>query len=286
MKTSVIPAIKEMVEIFFDKHVSRTAAAVSYYLTFSIFPFIICVNAILGSLNIEISSVVSILDKILPESTLNIITGYIGYVSSNDSSALLVTGITLMLTSASAAFRSISSVMRDIQGQSRFRGLYGVAASFIMAIALLIAIYAAAIVVITGEWFLRLLDSYFQIGYFRIWNWLRFILLFLFISVVVYGIYYITQPKDSEAPIITGAIAATLVMVAVSIVFSVLISASAKYTLVYGSLASIIILMFWLYSCGIVLVMGNALNIVLGRHGAARKKHKKTCMKNYAFKNE
>ncbi len=50
---------------------------------------------------------------------------------------------------------------------------------------------------------------------------------------------------------------------AVSIIFSKLISMSTKYSIVYGSLASFIILMLWVYICSIILIMGNVFNIAL-----------------------
>ncbi len=47
--------------------------------------------------------------------------------------------------------------------------------------------------------------------------------------------------------------------------FSWFISISVRITVVYGSLASVIIMMIWLYACGIILIMGNTLNVVIHR---------------------
>jgi len=52
----------------------------------------------------------------------------------------------------------------------------------------------------------------------------------------------------------------------VSMVFSYLIDMSTKYTLIYGSLASIIVLMVWFYTCGIILIMGNVLNLIIDKY--------------------
>ena len=41
---------------------------------------------------------------------------------------------------------------------------------------------------------------------------------------------------------------------------------SARYSLVYGSLASVIIMLVWLYLCGNILIMGNVVNFVLFTH--------------------
>ena len=49
-------------------------------------------------------------------------------------------------------------------------------------------------------------------------------------------------------------------------VFSWFIGMSSRYALVYGSLASLIILLVWLYLCGNILILGNAVNYVLYRH--------------------
>ena len=49
----------------------------------------------------------------------------------------------------------------------------------------------------------------------------------------------------------------------VSVAFSAIIGASARYPLVYGSLASIIVLMLWLYTCCLILFGGAALNVAL-----------------------
>ena len=43
------------------------------------------------------------------------------------------------------------------------------------------------------------------------------------------------------------------------------ISLSTRYSTVYGSLASVIILMLWLYLCGNIVNLGNVLNYVWWR---------------------
>ena len=53
---------------------------------------------------------------------------------------------------------------------------------------------------------------------------------------------------------------------AASMIFSLLMGNSARYSLIYGSLASVILLLVWLYLCGNILIMGNAVNYVLFIH--------------------
>ncbi len=48
-----------------------------------------------------------------------------------------------------------------------------------------------------------------------------------------------------------------------SILFSLFISASTRYALIYGSLASVIIMMVWLFLCSMIIICGNILNLEL-----------------------
>ena len=60
-------------------------------------------------------------------------------------------------------------------------------------------------------------------------------------------------------------------MVACSVLFSWFIGLSSRYTLVYGSLASLIILLVWLYFCGNILLLGAIFGQVAARRGERRR---------------
>ena len=77
------------------------------------------------------------------------------------------------------------------------------------------------------------------------------------------GVYRITAPKGKPGRLLPGAALAAAALVALSILFSAFIGASAKYPLIYGSLAGVIVIMLWLYSCGVILFLGCALNVTL-----------------------
>ncbi len=60
-----------------------------------------------------------------------------------------------------------------------------------------------------------------------------------------------------------GTVAATMGWLAASIGFSVYVENFSKYTLLYGSIGAMIVLMLWLYLTGAVLIMGSELNAVI-----------------------
>jgi len=271
----VFRVVKEITEIFFRNHVAISAASLSYYLTLSIFPFLICANVILGSLNIQETDAFALLDGILPEGAFSTISDYLNYISGSRSELMFVVGLTAMLTSSSAAFRSFTVIMGEIQGKMRFTGIRGWLISFIFSIVFLAVIYGSALIIISGEWLMQMLERPFDIKEITdIWNWIRFVILFLLLFTVIYGMYIISAPKQTKRTSrLPGALAASVILVIASMIFSRLITVSISYELLYGSLASFIILMVWLYTCAFILIMANVLNISVGNTKRTKKEN-------------
>lgn len=257
-----------IISIYIKKRVARSAAALSYYLTLSVFPFLICLNSMIASLHVTASEIFSLGSGAIPGETMRTINDYLIYISSNNSGVLLFTGLTVMFTSSSAAFRTLIGIMADLQGKPRFRGLVRLLVSFFMSFIFLAAIYVSCVLIVSGEWLVKIVRVKLGIEVFtENWQWIRFLILFLLLYIIIYAIYETTAPREKRhIPRSSGAIIASSLLVVVSIVFSYLIDMSSKFTLVYGSLASIIVLMIWFYTCSVILIMGNALNIVMHRY--------------------
>ena len=91
--------------------------------------------------------------------------------------------------------------------------------------------------------------------------------MFLFVLLV----YRMAAPRGKpRPPLFTGALIASAVLVAASMIFSWFIGMSTRYSLVYGSITSVVILMIWLYLCGNILILGNVFNCVWYRHKKVR----------------
>jgi len=155
--------------------------------------------------------------------------------------------------------------MGDIQGEMRFRSILRAALSFVFSIVFLAAVYGSGLVLLSGGWLMEILRIYFGLGdILTLWTWVRFVILFLLLFSVIYGIYIISAPKETKRiHRLPGALAASVILVVASIIYSKMISESLNYTLLYGSLASFIILMIWLYTCSMIIIMGNVFNISL-----------------------
>ena len=144
--------VREMVRIYFAKRVSRSAAELAYFLVLTFFPALICVNAIVGLLDLDIQAVLNAAAPFLPEAVLTLLGDYIGYITANQSAGLLWAGGLATLVTASAAFRSLMHVMEEIYGRRSYRGLKRLAASLVFTVLFLVTIYLSLAVLLTGDW--------------------------------------------------------------------------------------------------------------------------------------
>ena len=76
-------------------------------------------------------------------------------------------------------------------------------------------------------------------------------------------LYRLTTPRRTSHRVLPGALFSAVGIVVMSILLSWLIGNSAKYSLVYGSLASVVILLFWFHVFGLLLILGVVLNHAL-----------------------
>lgn len=264
--------IREMLDLYFSKHVSRSAAELAYFLILSVFPILICVNAFIGLLHLDINQVMEAAAAFVPRESLGVVGEYIRYITDNQTRPLLVAGLFMTLFTASAAFRALMNIMDDIYERESYKGLAQIIASVIFSVLLLVTIYLSIVVLFTGEWLFHLIEQYLHINssYFSWlwdWQWLRFLILFCLVLLFVLLTYRLSAPRGHpRPPLLTGAILAAAALVAASVLFSWFIGMSSRYSLVYGSLASVIILLIWLYLCGNILILGNVFNCVWYKH--------------------
>ena len=260
----------EMVKLYFTKRLSRSAAELAYFLVLSFFPLLICLNAFISLLPIDLPGVIQAASPLLPQAIAGILSEYVRYITTNQSPGLLVAGVLTTLFFASAAFRSLMAVMEDLYGRKGYRGFRQILASFVFSLLLLVTICLSLVVLLTGGWLFQAIEEFFHLESHLLpwdWQWLRFLLLFFLVFFFVSVVYRMAAPRGKpRPPVLTGAFLASVALVLSSMLFSLFIGLSSRYSLVYGSLASIIIMLVWLYLCGNILIIGNLFNCVWYRH--------------------
>ncbi len=271
--------------IFMGKKVMRSASEFSFNIVLTLFPMLICINWLVGRLHTSFDTALEFLAQFLPVSAVEIISGYIEYISGYQSNTALFLGIFMMLMPASAALRSLQGILNDIYNRRRRETVLSFLLSFLASILFLMVVYVCMILMVSGSWLLNFLINQFDLGSFILdWNWLRFLVLFLLLWLVLYMLYRFL-PFSVDKPgvlfkgvVFPGVLFSSSMLVVVSIIFSYFIGLSTRYSLVYGSLTSIIILMLWLFACSNVIIIGGIVNRLSDesiRRRRMRKVHQK-----------
>ena len=263
--------LRRLLGLYTEKRIPRAAAALSYYLTMTLFPLIICLYSLLGNNYDRAMQILDFVDQFISAETTRYLKTFLNYVAVSHSSAMLVAGLTVLVTSASAGVRNMQATIGELQGGQRYQGLWDILFSVVFSLVFLAAMYFAMLVMLTGREFLDLVNSYLPfIDISNSWHWLRFLLLAGIMFVLFWGIYRVSCKRSERYPTYPGAIFATVALVVMSLIFSTFIAASTRYPLVYGSLASLILLMFWLFLSCQIIYLGAALNIVIRDERLAR----------------
>ena len=120
----------------------------------------------------------------------------------------------------------------------------------------------------SGNWLFQLVQEHLQVtALLTVWQWLRFPVVFALGFLALTALYRVCLSKKAlpNSRAWPGAVFASVALVLGTAVFSMFISMSSKYSLVYGSLAGIMILMLWLFILANILVLGSVINCLLAK---------------------
>ena len=262
----VVYLVKRMVYRYFADGIPQAAAELSYFLLFSMFPLLMFVNSILARLDISIEGITPVLEM-LPRTLRQLITTYLNQLSGTPSFSPMLIGIGLTLYFLSRAVRSMMRTVNDIYHVEVSRGMVkDVLISLGITAGFLVSVVCSFVLVVAGRALIRLLPQIVPVPQAVLdathdasfWVMIAFIFLFLMLfNCIVPNLHL----KFRE--VWPGALFSLVAWILVSWVFSFYVDNMARYSVLYGSLAAIIVLMLWLYIVSIILLMGPQLNHTL-----------------------
>lgn len=271
--------VKRMIYRYFSDGIPQAAAELSYFLLFSMFPLLMFVNSILAQLDITLEGITPVLEM-LPKSLQRLITGYLAQLSGTPSFSPMLIGIGLTLYFLSRAVRSMMRTVNDIYHVEVTRGMVkDVLISLGITAGFLISVVCSFVLVVAGRTLLRLLPHAFPIPQAALdvthdasfWVMIAFIFAFLMLfNRIVPNLHL----KFRE--VWPGALFSLVAWILVSWAFSFYVDNMARYSVLYGSLGTIIVLMLWLYIVSMLLLMGPQLNhtlVVMRLYRLENQKH-------------
>lgn len=253
---------------FFDDGCSQRAAAISYYVLFSLFPLVIFSVGVLGVLLTDDQLQTDIVDAIMETIPLsqdegrNDVTNALQQVANTQTGAIGIIGLVTLAWSGSAMFGVVRSSLNHVyQVRSRpivTQKLLDLAWVLAFAPFFLASVFATGALRIarTKSEDLNVVGDIAQsLG--PGW-WVASTVLPMLLSFVAFFFAYWLIPARRIRPryIIPGAILAAVLFEIVKIGFNVYLEHFTEYNLIFGSLGAVIAFLFWVYLSANILLLG------------------------------
>jgi len=250
-----------------DDDIGALGTQLSYSLLLAFFPFLIFVITVLGFSAIKIEVVLDGVKSIVPLEVFKLTEKTIGEVMNNKNFNLLSFGILTAIFIASNGFLAVIKGLNKAYDTKEERGLFKVeiiALSCTVILALIIVL--SLILLVFGEINGDLILKHFGLGlpFIIAWNYLRYFLAIVIMMIIFALIYhFIPCRKLTWKEVIPGAAFTSIGWIVCSEAFSYYVNKFSNYSMLYGSIGAVIILMTWLFLISIILLVGGEINATL-----------------------
>ena len=204
--------------------------------------------------------IASVLEPLLPADVLNVLQSYLDYVSANQSRQLLwfslVFSIWFPMRAAGCLMHSVRKAFGCGAPESMWRSQLRI---LLFTVCLILSIAITLVLVVVGRTVLEFAGRIITVSeaFITAWSYLRFVALALVMTVLLVLLYMLSQgrrrPLREVLPGVGSTLAAWLVL---SMAFSYYVEHVGQYSVLYGSIATVIVVLLWLYMSGQILVLG------------------------------
>lgn len=267
-----------LVHRYFDHRVARDSAALTYYLLFALFPLLIFLSNLVGIFAVDIEGFLRSLSAFIPAEVLELLIQYLRYVSRVSSRALMTFSLIFSIWFPMRAANALLLSVRKAYGMGRpTHFIQHQAKVFLYTICLILTILLSLVLVTVGHSVLDFCADHFNFstiltdGVIELWSSLRFVLLGVIVFLALAVLYGLAQETRSVHYIWPGVLLSLTAWLVLSLLFSLYVENAANYSVIYGSIGAIIVLLLWLYLSATMMIMGAEFNSVLMELKTARE---------------
>jgi membrane protein len=248
------------------RNISLMAAGIAFYALLSLAPAFTALVALYGLVfdPAQVQQQVTTIEGLVPEEGRRVIADQLTTIVQASNSTLsigFVISLGVAIWSATAATTALMSALNVIYHEEEKRSFLRYYANALaltaagVVFALLALVLVAIIPAVLG------LIPLGELGRMLV-SWVRWPVLLLLFS-AGFAVIYRYAPSRNEARwdwVNGGAIAATLLWIAGSALFSFYVGSFATYNKTYGSLGAVVVLLIWFWMSAYAVLLGAALN--------------------------
>ncbi|OLU43945.1 YihY/virulence factor BrkB family protein [Faecalibaculum rodentium] len=273
--------------------VTTRAAALAYYLVFSIFPLLILFSLIIGSLHIDTATMDILLARVLPKDMIDMLKGYLDYVTRTFDMKLLMFALVFSIYFPWRFIRSLMDGIRiSYRQESEESFIRRTLKQILCTLLIPLTLAASLILIILGHNVITFLVSLLPPQTLRLsdflltlWQYGRFLIAAAIMTIALIILYRCSIPtRVPFKTLLPGIVFSIIAWVISSIAFSFYVENFGDYSVIYGTLGAFVILLLWLYLTGLIFLAGSEINALWWLRDSLRERRKE--LKTLARKQE
>jgi len=250
-----------------ENEIMPLATQLTYRLIFALFPFVIFLISLVGYFDIDAEFLLEETFAIFPLQIAQIINDVIHDVVDTRNPSIMSTSLLLSIFTVSSGFNSIMHGVNKVYDQQDDRNvivrrLY----STLLVIALAFAIITSLLVVIYGDAIYGVIYRHLSPSrlFSSIFGFAGLLITVTIMLATIILIYRLSLGKrQSIVSLLPGAMLTIVIWAISSSAFNFYINNFSRYSLVYGSIASIFITMLWLNIISATILIGAQANALI-----------------------
>lgn len=259
-----------------DHDIFGGAAKLSYYFLLALFPLLLVLVTVLGyfaEAGSELRNrLITYLGSVMPGSAIQLVHTTLDEISNGRGGGKISLGLLAAVWAASNGMGAITETLNAAYGVSERRPWWKtrlVSVSLTITLSVLI-ILALVIVLYGGQLGDYLAASLGYSSWFTfVWKILQWPIALFFLFVFFNLIYYFGPAKRPQQKrwCMVGTIVAVGLWLLISFGFRIYLHYFDSYSVTYGSLGAVIVLMLWFYFTGLAILVGGEINSELEQRG-------------------
>lgn len=253
-----------------EDHISEYSAQCSYYTILSFIPFVILLITLIQYTNIQQQTLFDVISKIIPSSMNEFILGIVREVYSKSIGTISIS-IIFTLWSAGKGLFALTKGLHSVYNtdeENEKSVIYLRIMSLIETIIFIVLIMLGMVLLVFGNSIKSLAQQHFgALENFNTFSQIITELCFIFATFIIFLFLYRFMPnhKVTFKSQIPGAIFGAVALNIISFVFSKYLDIFKGFSITYGSLTTLMLVMMWTYSCFYSLFLGAELNKITNK---------------------
>ncbi|MDD3877394.1 MAG: YihY/virulence factor BrkB family protein [Bacteroidales bacterium] len=275
-KKIILPGFDSMplydVSVFFFRglmksSITQRASAISFNMFMALFPAVIFIFTLIAYVPIKDFHIILLnnISHIVPDNAYDMVHMTLEDIVSRQRGGLLSIGFILAFVFSTNGIMSLMAAFNSTYHAIETRSLlWQYIISFFLVIVLTLLVILSVSLIIFGTDMLKYLLNQLIVNSKLIFNLLymaKWLLIILSLFLAISLIFFIAPAKKTRFRFISaGSTLSTILFVVTSVAFNYYINHFSQYNKLYGSIGTLLIIMFWIYINAIVILIGFELN--------------------------